>query len=101
MIKKLTIKKFLEQKLSTKEVWNEMRKLHEENKHLNILLQDYFEKTPTEGTIPISIKDNIHIAGQVTTSGSRIMKNFVAPFLKNKTSPPLQETGYAFCLSVV
>ncbi len=76
---KLTIKKMFNQKLSTKDIWLEMKALYEQNKHLNIMIDSYFDETPEDGTIPIAIKDNYHISGKKTTCASNMMRNFVAP----------------------
>jgi aspartyl-tRNA(Asn)/glutamyl-tRNA(Gln) amidotransferase subunit A len=76
---KLTIKKIIDNKLNIREIWNEMKSLYEQYKHLNILIESYFDEVPEEGKIPIAIKDNYHISGKKTTCASKMMKNFVAP----------------------
>jgi len=43
--------------------------------------------------IPIALKDNIHLKGQISTCGSKFLTNYVAPFNSTVTDLILKEDG--------
>jgi len=82
-IKNLTIKDvrdgYTKKEFTPQELQGEfLRLIKKENKELNAYLS-VFEGADGEG-IPCAIKDNILIDGTVTTAGSKILENYVAPY---------------------
>lgn len=47
------------------------------------------EKVGALAGVPVAVKDNIHIKGEISTCGSKFLKNYVAPF--NSTAANLLE----------
>ncbi len=75
-VRKLTIRKVIEQQIPVESFLPVMKHINHANKDLNFCLIEYFDQCDK---IPIAIKDNILIKGQPNTFGSGITKNFTAP----------------------
>lgn len=54
------------------------------------------EKLGLLAAVPYAVKDNIHIEGEQTTCGSKILENFVAPY--SSTAVELLEAQDAICI---
>lgn len=84
---KWTIKKALElqqeKKISPVELIQELRKNY--NPDLNIFITDLFDQAIEEAknktyVIPFALKDNTFLKGVKCTAGSKMLKDFIAPF---------------------
>lgn len=84
---KLTIIEFesmIKKGFDGKVILKEMQELALKNKNLNIFISEFFQEAidnfSEKKFIPLAVKDCFHIKGKVSTAGSRMLKNMVAPF---------------------
>ncbi len=72
----------LDNKISTKELIQDLYTKSQKYKHLNTIISNNYEtfiSNCSNGDIPIALKDNFCITNAITTAASQMLKNYVSP----------------------